>query len=201
MQFYHPGLRAPWSSDSGAGRFLRRALFALVLSVAGLLPAAGSIYAQHLKLDALCAQANRIFRGTVLTVTAGQVSVGGGSLPTATYKIQVKDTMAGTVAETVTLTMVSEPKARPQQGNIQRQPVLELPTLEEGKEYLLFLTKPSKIGLTSPVGLVQGCFTITKKGDTEFAVNGVNNAGLGIGDGGPVKYEELAKRIQALRPN
>ena len=99
----------------------------------------------------------------------------------------------------VNLTMITEPKAETTSGNARRFPILELPLLEEGKDYLLFTTKPSKAGLTSPVGLTQGCFSITKKGDVDVAVNGVNNAGLGLGKDGPVEYEELARRIRALR--
>lgn len=160
-----------------------------------------SVYVQQMKLETLCEKAGRIIRGTVVKVSTGQVNVGGGLLPTVTYEIKVKDTMAGTPVGTVNFTMIAELKAPARQGKATRAPLLELPRLEEGGEYLLFATAPSKAGLTSPVGLAQGCFSISKKGDTEFAVNGANNVGLGLGAGGPIQYQELVKRIRALRPN
>jgi hypothetical protein len=48
-----------------------------------------------------------------------------------------------------------------------------------GQEVLLFLTKPSQYGLSSPAGLEQGRFLITKDAQgNRFARNGVNNFGL-----------------------
>ncbi|MFN0127278.1 MAG: hypothetical protein ACKV19_11400 [Verrucomicrobiales bacterium] len=160
-----------------------------------------SVYVQQMRLEALCQNAGRIVRGTVVNVSRGQVEVGGGLLPTVVYKIQVKENLAGTPAELVVLTMVARPKSPTQAGNATRLALVELPQLEEGKEYLLFTTKPSKAGLTSPVGLAQGCFSISKSGKTEFAVNGVDNAGLGLPSKGPIAYQELVKRIRTLRPN
>lgn len=164
-------------------------------------PLPASVYVQQMKLEALCEKAGRIVRGTVVKVTRAQVEVGGGLLPTVVYHVQVKDTMAGTPASQVILTMIAEPKSPTQHGTATRLPLVELPRLEEGKEYLLFTTAPSKAGLTSPVGLAQGCFSISKKGNTEYAVNGLNNVGLGLASAGPVSYQELVRRIRALRSN
>lgn len=49
----------------------------------------------------------------------------------------------------------------------------------KGQELLLFLTAPSPYGLSSPVGLEQGRFRITRDREgTRYAVNGRGNAGL-----------------------
>ena len=49
----------------------------------------------------------------------------------------------------------------------------------KNEELLLFLRPPSRYGLTSPAGLEQGKFTITRDATgKELAVNGDNNAGL-----------------------
>ena len=48
-----------------------------------------------------------------------------------------------------------------------------------GDEVLLFLNKPTSLGLTSPVGLEQGRFRVSRGDNAEyFAVNGSQNAGL-----------------------
>ena len=49
----------------------------------------------------------------------------------------------------------------------------------KGQHLLLLMNKPSRLGLTSPVGLEQGRFTIRRDGTgTTFAVNGRGNVGL-----------------------
>lgn len=49
----------------------------------------------------------------------------------------------------------------------------------KGGELLLFLTRPSEVGLSSPVGLGQGRFRVVRgPGKEESAVNGVGNYGL-----------------------
>lgn len=49
----------------------------------------------------------------------------------------------------------------------------------KGQHLLLLMNKPSRLGLTSPVGLEQGRFTIRRDATgTTFAVNGRGNVGL-----------------------
>lgn len=176
------------------------ALLTLALALSALIiPAPASIYVQKLTLDGLTAKADRIVRGTVTGVTHGEVQAGGGTLPTVTYRVQVKESLAGKPGYAViNLTMITDRKAPVQHGNARREKLLEMPELTEGQEYLLFTTRPSKAGLSSFVGLAQGCFAISARGDKEFALNGVNNAGLGLAAAGPVEYRELATKIRAL---
>jgi hypothetical protein len=183
------------------GRILWSALLALGVTAYFAIGVSADTFVQRFHLDALCQKADRIFRGTVLTVKTGTVTAGGGELPTVTYQIKVNETLAGPHQLAVNLTMIGEIKKNPAQQGVQRAPLLDLPRLEEGKEYLLFTTRPSAAGLSTTVGLQQGCFSLTKKEGKAYAVNGANNAGLGLGKNGPVEYEKLTAQIRALRPN
>jgi hypothetical protein len=182
----------------------RRWLATIVLAAAGaFLPAPsaeGSVLVQQMRLDTLCGKAARIFRGTVIDISTGALRAGGGNLPTVTYTLRVTETLAGDHEETLRLTMVGELKPPPRQPDgLRRATVLDLPRLTQGQEYLLFTTRPSRLGFSTTVGLGQGCFLISQKGDTEYAVNAANNAGLGLPQTGPVEYESLTRRIRAYR--
>ena len=75
----------------------------------------------------------------------------------------------------------------------------DMPRLERGQEYLLFLTAESRIALSSPVGLVQGLFEIDTSIPSEPTANRMNNAGL-MADvaKGPLPYAELASRVRSI---
>jgi hypothetical protein len=81
---------------------------------------------------------------------------------------------------------------------------IDLPTIKIGESYLFFTTKPSSVGLSTTVGLGQGSFHISGKGQKMQAVNEFNNVGLfsgieaaGAPARGPVSYSDLADRIRA----
>src|SRR5262245_48749656 len=127
---HHPQIRPEgWRSPVSQLRIL----IGLAAGILGALAIQASVYVQQMNLETLCAKANRILRGTVVGVTEGQVSAGGGLLPTVTYKIKVKDNMAGAAADLVNFTMIAESKASARQENVRRLPVLEMPALQEGK--------------------------------------------------------------------
>jgi hypothetical protein len=48
----------------------------------------------------------------------------------------------------------------------------------KGSEVVLFMTAPSRYGLSSPVGLEQSRFEVVRRGGQAFVVNGHGNAGL-----------------------
>ena len=60
--------------------------------------------------------------------------------------------------------------------------------LAVGGDYLLMTTQPSAIGLSAPVGLGQGCYTISGKGDARMATDGLGNS---------INYAELTAALQA----
>ena len=59
-------------------------------------------------------------------------------------------------------------------------------------------TPQSAIGLSTTVGLGQGCFSIFSRNKKLLAVNEFNNLGLGLSSVGPGSYSELADAIRAL---
>ncbi len=153
---------------------------------------------QQFALQDLCDRADRIVRAKVLDVSPGSLAAGGGQIPITTYRLEVREALAGSELAVIDLKIVGSPKA--QTGNIRRSDLLgDIPRLERGSEYLLFTTKPSKIGLVSFVGLGQGCFTIFPQDKKEVALNGAGNIGLGLERSGPVAYSELARKIRELR--
>jgi hypothetical protein len=75
----------------------------------------------------------------------------------------------------------------------------EMPRLETGRDYLLFLTAESSIALSSPVGLAQGCFDIDTSIPSQPTANRVNNAGLLPQlEKGSLPYAELAERVRSI---
>lgn len=154
---------------------------------------------RHFSLADMVTNADRIFRGTVISFDPATVTAGGGELPAVTYRIRVENTFKGnfSVKGDVTyaeITMLGNIKEVPAQGSLQRLPVLPTPPrLNVGSDYLLFLTAESSIGLTAPVGLGQGTFSIYLQDKEEWARNEFNNAGL---FDGPVSYDQLAAQIQ-----
>jgi hypothetical protein len=177
-----------------------------VASLAGATSLAATM--MHMNLDDMSQNADKIFRGTVLKVTEGEVEVGGGMLPTTTYVLQVDEAFKGefeTVKgmQLVEIRMIG--KTRPVSvGNAQRFSALpDMPRMDIGQTYLLFSTQPSSVGLSTTVGLGQGCFHLSGMQYKEMAVNEYDNLGLFAGTSasdlsasGPVSYERLADEIR-----
>jgi len=193
------------------GKLLSCLLAVLALSL--LSPPAQAATVQQLNLEEMVDRAGRIFRGTVLDIREGTVQAGGAELPTVTYRIRVDEAFKGTY-QTVKGLQIAEitmlGKLKPNQNAETRSlPLIDLPKLEVGQNYLLLTTTPSAIGLSTPVGLGQGTFRVTGKPGQEVAVNLNQNLGLlhGMGGGvsngavrpsGPAPYNALAALIQTL---
>ena len=108
--------------------------------------------------------------------------------------------------------MLGTLKRKEEQPHMSSTSSLEMPQLEVGQGYLLLTTRPSAIGMSSPVGLGQGCFRISGNGSGEEAVNaygntmlfrgmeapGTRQAGGARQAGGPMKYSQLAEQIRRL---
>ena len=148
-------------------------------------------------LGEMCDRAGKIFRGTVVDVSPGTIAVGGGELPTVTYLIEVTDPLKGLFASKdgksyETIRMLAPVKGD-NDGGVQRFSKLpDLPQLEVGGDYLLLASTPGVSGLSTTVGLGQGCFSISEKDET--AVNELGNQGLYEG---PVAYQTIADDIRA----
>jgi hypothetical protein len=159
---------------------------------------------KHFDLTQMTSSAARVFRGTVMDVNPGTVRVGGGELPTTTYRIKVVESFKGDfkTAKGVAyaeITMIGSIKADSDKGGLRHFSLFrDMPRLERGQDYLLFLTADSKVALTSPVGLAQGLFDIDTALPEEPTANRLMNSGLAAGVKGPVPYDQLAARVRDI---
>lgn len=138
---------------------------------------------RQLNLGEMVQRAELIYRGTVLSASAETVEVGGGQLPVTVYRLKVEESFRGEftevkgvrIAELRTLGKLKTVRS----GDLQSMAVLpRMPELAVGQAYLVLTTRPSAIGLSTTVGLGQGCFRILQVGKEETAVNEANNSGL-----------------------
>jgi len=172
---------------------------------------------EHFELGQMVHRAAKIFRGTVLDAVSGTVQAGGGEFPIITYTILVEEAFKGTFEEVngqwiTRIQMLGKFPPRRVGDAWRLSPFPDLPTLAPDSEYLLFMTTPSAIGLSTTLGLAQGRFELLRKTEDDIqAVNGFNNLGLfkstrtrslAIGGGqlpvsGPISYSLLAEHIRA----
>jgi hypothetical protein len=152
-----------------------------------------------MSLNEMCDRAGSIFRGTVVSVAAGSLEAGGGSLATVEYVIEVTEAFKGEFESKgdksfTQIRMIAGIKGS-FEGDVQRFSKLnDLPQLDVGGDYLLLASSPGASGLSTTVGLGQGSFSVSKKGDPQTVVNALGN--LGLYDG-PVAYEIIANDIRA----
>jgi hypothetical protein len=184
--------------------------------LAAIAAPAGAAMILKMNLAQLTDRADAIFRGEVLSVKPGKISMGGGTLPTVTYRLRVDEAFKGefeakeNASPEIEITMLGTLKATARSGGQTRlsSALPEVPKLRVGESYVLFTTAPGASGLRAPVGLGQGSFRIYAGANkTELAVNELNNLGLfdGIGSAqrsvqgaeGPVTYTRLAGAIHA----
>lgn len=162
---------------------------------------ASAAMVQKFDLGGLVGNADKVFRGTVVSKEPGTVRAGGADLPTVVYTLRVDDPIkgnfgAGKSAEMVTLQFLGSLKAELDNDSYRRLGGLDLnPDLQLGSDYVLFTTRPSRAGLLTTVGLNQGLFRVFANAQgREMAANGLDNNGL---FDGAVEYADLVKAIKA----
>ena len=177
----------------------------LMAATLATIPRADATTVKHFDLGHMTSSAARVFRGTVTDVRAGSVKVGGGELATTIYRIRVTETFKGDFATFKDVTyadveMIGSLKAETEADGVQHFSAFrDMPRLERGRDYLLFLTAESSVALSSPVGLAQGCFDIDTSVPTEPTANRLNNAGLVAGvTKGSLPYADLAARVRTI---
>ncbi len=118
-------------------------------------------------LEEMVAYSQRIFRG-VCTAAEPTGSVAG--LPVTLYTFRVLDGIKGASTEQT---------VRFRQLDFAGDS-LQIPRYRVDREYVLFLYPESEIGLTSPVGLLQGAFQVIRVAENGEPVvrNGVGNLHL-----------------------
>jgi hypothetical protein len=185
----------------------------VALAAAACLLAAFPARAALLKpmnLEELTQKADRIFTGTIVAVEKGRVAVGGGTLPTVTYRIALDGALAGVpekdTSQVIEVRMLGDLQEVRRDDRLRLPLMPPRPQIEAGQRYLLFVTAPGPAGLSTTVGVGQGCFRLSGDTGQEDAVNEFDNAGLfrGMADAGgrgrgPVKYATLAQRVRELR--
>jgi len=161
--------------------------------------AASAAMVQKMGLADLVSNADKVFRGTVLSKEPGSVRAGGGELDTVVYRLSVDDAIKGDFssgkdAHVIEVQMLGSLKQAPASGDYQKLFAMDMnPDLQVGANYVLFTTAPSAVGLSTTVGLEQGLFRVfANESGNEMTANGLGNQGL---FGGAVSYDELKSAI------
>ncbi|MGI9271062.1 MAG: hypothetical protein ACR2QT_04760 [Woeseiaceae bacterium] len=162
---------------------------------------------EHLNLEDMSAKADKIFRGTVISIAPGTVEAGGAELPTVTYTLKVDESFKGEYIiekddiRLVKVTMITDAKADPSSSGVRKLGFFrDVPQLTVGGDYLLFTSAESSIGLSTTIGLGQGCFDVSGGA----ALNRAGNVGLfqNAATAGPAKgplaYDDLSSRIRSI---
>ena len=191
-------MKVIFSTTQFGGRCLLTALFfSLVVALTSMTASAAMV--MKMGLGDLVGNADKVFRGTVLTKEPGTVSMGGSEFSTVVYTVSVDDALKGDFGAkpVVTLTMLGNLKQDVSTGNTKRVARLDMnPDLSVGSEYVLFTTAASSAGLSTTVGLGQGLFRVFANANgRDMTANMLNNQGL---FNGPVKYSELSSAVSAL---
>ena len=156
-------------------------LAALLVSFA--LPGNATMLRQMTLRD-LATRADKVFRGVVVGIDSTTVRAGGSDLPVLVYRLKVAEEFKGSFdapkgAPVVELRMLGLAKSNAQVGAQKKLSILrDMPQLEMGRDYVLFTTRPSTIGLSTTVGLGQGAFAIQSGAKEELVSNAFGNAGL-----------------------
>ncbi|MCM3901504.1 MAG: hypothetical protein ND866_07340, partial [Pyrinomonadaceae bacterium] len=125
--------------------------------------------ARQMNLREMCQQAEKIFRGTVVSASPGTVHVGGGELQVVTYRIRVDESFKGDFKELKGMRFAEVRMLSPQQINRSGSSRVTtylpgMPQLIIGQPYLLFVSRANSVGLSPPVGLGRGLFRIRGEG-------------------------------------
>ncbi len=124
-------------------------------------------------------QADVAFTGTCTKAESQIMQKPGikGGLLVTTYTFNVTEVLKGDVPSTFSFAQWGAP--RDEAYRLGKPIIYGPPLYEIGKEYTLFLTSTSRLGLRAPVGLVQGQFTVVKGPEGKVqVVNGIGNKGL-----------------------
>jgi hypothetical protein len=155
----------------------------VMLILSSLIPGwAGSV--KKADLEELVNRSGLIFVGTCISVQPSQVQLQGQSIPVTRYTFKISDSIKGSASGDYILNQLGWPSQLPSAmkgAAVTRLPLSldGLPEYQPTQEYLLMLTRPSSLGLSSPVGLSQSAFVAEHGSDGSKAwKNGMGNRGL-----------------------
>ncbi len=148
----------------------RNLLFPLLLSLLAGVPAAAQrgAYTIQQNLNQITAEAETVVRGTVVSART-EPHPQMQQLSTVVVTLRVSEVWKGAAGETFTFRQfVWDYRDKMDQAGYRK-----------GQQLVLYLTRPSAYGLSSPVGLEQGRFRVMPdKSNQEVVLNGRGNAGL-----------------------
>lgn len=169
----------------------------------------GFLVAQ-LNLEQLTRLAERIFVGKCLEVQIGKDRNGR---PVQYVTFEVEATLKGNPEPSVTFKQIRF-NSEVTKGKLTGTTTLsELPDYQRGEEVVLFLSEPSELGLTAPVGFTQGKFLVLQRRNGKTVTNGIANQRLfrGMKKSGSVKalvnrpgaelpYDDFLSLVKKLVP-
>ncbi len=130
-----------------------------------------------MNLEDLVGHSQRIFSADCQDVSSG---FDENNLPYTRYSFRVTDSIHG-VANHQVVVIKQFGSSEPIQldNGVTRVSRIEgMPRYIPGQEYLLFLNQESRLGFSSPIGLLQGAFRVQGRGTSRTVVNGMRNANL-----------------------
>ena len=159
-------------------KITRRLFIAISALLAGLSLSANAATVLPLNIQSLHQQAEVVFLAEAVANRVEQEASTGLVVTYTTFN--VVESLKGDVKRSHTIKQIGGKLAGDQAG----LKIPGVPAFRRGERYVVFLPKASKIGFSSPVGLSQGQFTLSKVGDVEMVGNGRDFAELM--DGMPV---------------
>ena len=161
----------------------------------------GATSLRVMNLEDLVGHSQRIFSAVCQSVSSG---FDENNLPYTRYSFRVTDSIHGVVNQQVVIIKqfgLSEP-IQLDNGVTRASRIEGMPRYVAGQEYLLFLNQDSRLGFSSPIGLIQGAFRVRGQGTSRTVVNGLRNANLLIDTRKSIqqRYRERQQNLSRLAP-
>lgn len=144
----------------------------LLISLAIAAAPAFGISVRTVNLPEMVELADRAFVGRCVATRSLDLGIG---LPVTEYTFLVTRGLLGVASDDRVVFRQVTGSSRQGKG------IAGFPGLKKGQEVLLFLYPDSRKGLTSPVGVQQGVFSVTEETGELQVVNSLNNSNLGSG--------------------
>ncbi len=181
-------------------RFGPRVLGLWAIIACSMIPL-GATSLMVMNLEDLVGHSQRIFSAVCQSVSSG---FDENNLPYTRYSFRVTDSIHG-VANQQVVEIKQFGLAEPIQldnGLTQITRIEGMPRYVPGQEYLLFLNQESRLGFSSPIGLIQGAFRVQGRGTSRTVVNGMGNANLLIDTRKSIqqRYQERQQNLSRSAP-
>jgi hypothetical protein len=163
-------------------------------------------------VEELAGRAEKIFVGTCTKV---EQKVNANGIPVVEVTYSVQEGLKGEVGKTVTFQQLDAARGEPSaQASSSQSPYrvnstwkaaatsVRLPTYAKGEKTLLFLARPGKMGITAPIGLLQGKLPISTSANGEQVITNSALKNTALKDAAlpePGKAAQYDRFLTALR--